>query len=652
MSEIAPTTTIDSTTLTYLRELRTAYPTIDAALARIAVLRSSLTLPKGAIHVISDVHGEYKKLRHVVNNASGSLRPLVSKLFQQTLSEREQLQLLGFIYYPRESFLYYSKTQATRAHTLALTRKIIRMELSIIRSLAQSYPLHEIAALLPSQYLQVFRELILSPQFDRSDEHFNAILDSFIEHGRELDLLRLTARLIRNLAISELIVAGDLGDRGERIDKAIDFLTRQPHVSITWGNHDVSWMAACLGHGASVATVIRMSLRYGRITQLEEGYGIPLEPVAKLVATDYANDPATQFTCKDIGDRDAQLLARMQKAMAVIQFKLDGQLIARNPHFKLAHRDILSSISADRAHVTINGTQYPLIDSQLPTVDPANPLALTKNEETCLRSLINSFTNSPTLWRHMSYLARKGSMWLVRDNTLIFHGCVPCDSQGNFMPFEIDGISYTGKALFGAIEVAVQRAFQARRTSDLDLLWYLWCGPLSPLFGKDKIATFESYFIADKGLLHEHKDPYFALIHEVGFCEKVLREFSVDTARGLIVNGHVPVKIEAGESPIKRSGRAVTIDGAFSEAYGDKGYTLVLHPDRSYLALHHHFQSVEDTVENGTDMIPETLELNRHTKVRLIGDTEQGSEIRQQIKLLETLIQAYEENKIEPLSEV
>ena len=650
MSAAPSATKIDPVTLIYLRELRSTYPTIDAALARVAVLRSSLTLPKGAIHVISDVHGEYKKLRHVVNNASGSLRPLVSKLFKDTLSEREQLQLLGFIYYPRESFLYYSGTQVSHADTIALARKIVHMELSIIRCLAQNYPLHTVAELLPSQYLQVFRELILSPQFDRSDAHFNAILDSFIEHGRELDLLRLTARLIRNLAVSELIVAGDLGDRGERIDKAIDFLMRQPHVSITWGNHDVSWMAACLGHEASIATVMRMSLRYGRLSQLEEGYGIPLEPVAKLVAADYSNDPASRFTCKDIGDRDPLLLARMQKAMAVIQFKLEGQLIARNPHFKLKHRDILSSISKNCSQVQIDGAEYTLVDSSLPTVDPSTPLALNAHEESCIQALVSSFTNSPTLWRHMSYLARKGSMWLVRDNTLIFHGCVPCDSTGKFMPFEIDGKSYAGKALFEAIEVSVQRAFQSRSLTDLDLLWYLWCGPLSPLFGKDKIATFESYFIADKELLHEKKDPYFSLIHEQAFCEKVMREFSVDSSRGLIVNGHVPVKIEAGESPIKRSGRAVTIDGAFSEAYGDKGYTLVLQPDRSYLALHHHFESIEDTVQNGTDMIPETLELAHHERIRCIADTEQGSEIQEQILLLEKLIQAYKENKIEPLS--
>lgn len=649
MPALLPPKKIDPSTLLYLRELRNTYPTIDAALARIAVLRSSLTLPKGAIHVISDVHGEYKKLRHVVNNASGSLRPLVSALFQDTLSEKEQLQLLGFIYYPRESFLHYSRNQNNRADTVALARKIIRMELSIIRSLAQNYPLHAVAELLPSQYLQVFRELILSPQFDRSEAHFNAIVDSFIEHGRELDLLRLTARLIRNLAISELVVAGDLGDRGERIDKAIDFLTRQPHVSITWGNHDVSWMAACLGHEASIATVLRMSLRYGRISQLEEGYGIPLEPVAKLVAAEYASDPASRFECKDIGDRDPLLLARMQKAMAVIQFKLEGQLIARNPSYNLTHRDILSTIRADWSRVSIAGKEYALIDSQLPTVDPAAPLKLTTHEENCLRSLVSSFTNSPTLWRHMSYLARKGAMWLVRDDTLIFHGCVPSDAEGNFIALEIDGVRHSGRALFEAIEVATQRAFQLRRISDLDLLWYLWCGPLSPLFGKDKIATFESYFIDDKELLHERKDPYFTLIHERAFCEKVLQEFGVTSSRGLIVNGHVPVKIEAGESPIKRSGRAVTIDGAFSEAYGDKGYTLVLQPDRSYLALHHHFHSVEDTVQNGTDMIPETLELTRHVPIRRIADTEQGHEIERQIELLERLIQAYEENKIEPL---
>lgn len=639
----------DPATVLYLRELRASYPTLDAALAKIAVLSSSLTLPKGTIHVISDVHGEYKKLRHVVNNASGSLRPLVSNLFRALLSEKEQLRLLSFVYYPRESFLHLSEQIRGLQELREVVESIVRAELILIRSLAQNYPLHRVAAVLPTQYTQVFRELILSPQFERSEEHFRAIIRTFTQHERELDLLRLTARIVRNLAISELVVAGDLGDRGERIDRSIDFIMRQPHVAVTWGNHDTSWMGACLGHGACIATVVRLSLRYGRIAQLEEGYGIPLEPVARLVSACYSTDPALQFKCKEVGDRDALLLARMQKAMAIIQFKLEGQLIARNSHFRLGSRDLISCVKQERGTVCIDGKEYPLQDTFLPTFDPSNPLTLNPQESECMRSLTESFISSPTLWKQMTFLARKGSMALVRDSTLIFHGCIPCDDEGNFSPLEIDGVPRKGRELFDAIEVSVQRAFMSKRQADLDLLWYLWCGPLSPLFGKDKIATFELYFVADPATHKEMKNHYFNLIHEVGFCDHVLREFGVDPERGLIVNGHVPVKIEAGESPLKRSGKAVTIDGAFSEAYGDKGYTLVLQPERTYLALHNHFQSVEDTVKNGTDMIPETHELRSYTEPRLTSDTEEGRDIEAQIALLELLIRAYRENKVEQL---
>ena len=637
----------DEITLLYLRELRTVYPTTEDALAKIALLSATLTLPKGTIHVISDVHGEYKKLRHVVNNASGSLKPLVSDLFTKTLSEQEQLRLLSFIYYPRESFLFYCNDSVSSEQRREIVSLNLSAMLQIVRALATSYPLHEVAELLPQHYLQLFRELILSPQFNRSPEHFSSILESFISHGRELDLLRLTARIIRNLAIDELIVAGDLGDRGARIDKSIDFISRQPHVSITWGNHDTSWMAASLGHAASIATVVRLSLRYGRLSQLEEGYGIPLEPIAKLVAAHYAEDPAVQFACKDIGDRDALLLARMQKAIAIMQFKLEAQLIARNTHFELSHRDLISQLNLAQGTVTIENILYPLLDSTLPTIDPARSTALSLHEEACLAALTESFTNSAVLWKHMSYVAQKGSMAIIRDHALIFHGCVPCDAAGNFIEFSVDGVARKGKELFNALELSVQRAFQSKRQQDLDLLWYLWCGPLSPLFGKDKLATFELYFVGDKKAQHEEKNPYFSLIHEAAFCDKVLREFSVDEKDGLIVNGHVPVKIEQGESPLKRCGKAVTIDGAFSEAYGDKGYTLVLQPGRTYLALHNHFDSVDDAIGNGTDMIPEIQELKTYPAPRRISDTERGSAILQQISLLELLIRAYRENKIE-----
>jgi fructose-1,6-bisphosphatase-3 len=339
----------------------------------------------------------------------------------------------------------------------------------------------------------------------------------------------------------------------------------------------------------------------------------------------------------------------MQKAMAVMQFKLEAQLIARNPHFSLHHRDLFSQVDHTSGVIRIDANTYPLLDTVFPTVDATSPTVLNAAEQSCLAALTESFLSSPVLWRHMSYVAKKGRMHLIRDYALIFHGCVPCNEHGEFLELSIDGVSRKGKELFDAIAVAVQRAFQFKRTEDLDLLWYLWCGPLSPLFGKDKIATFEAYFIEDSATHHEEKNPYFTLIHEEWFCQKVLNEFGVAHAHGLIVNGHVPVKIEKGESPLKRCGKAVTIDGAFSEAYGDKGYTLVLQPEQAFLALHHHFTSIDDAIQRGVDMIPEIQILASYPTPRLIGDTERGREIRQEIALLELLMKAYRENRIEEL---
>ena len=634
--------------LPYLRELTKVYPSIDSALARIAVLSSSLTLPKGSVHVISDVHGEDKKLRHVVNNASGNLRHLVQQVLGGTLSERDQLRLLSFIYYPRESYQHFLSANLSAAEKREIVIHLIGAKLEIIRSLSSRYRLDAVAQVLPAQYLQVFRELILGPQFDRNPEHFASLIDVFIEHRRDLELLRLTARVVRNLSISELIVAGDLGDRGPRIDKSIEFISRQPHVSITWGNHDTVWMGACLGQRACIATVIRLSLRYGNLAQLEEGYGIPLDSLERLAENIYGDDPAERFVCKNPGIRDPFLLARMQKAIAIIQFKLDAQTSRRNPHYQLAHRDLLNHVDPTKGTVILNDQSLPLLDSHFPTVTSHGPIELSPEEEETISTLRDAFMQSATLWRHMNYMARKGHMYLCRDHALIFHGCLPVDEKGAPLQLQIGGIHYKGRALFDAIEEAVQRAFQFQAPEDLDLLWYLWCGPLSPLFGKDKIATFEGYFLADPATHHEEKNPYFKLIHEVWFCDEVLKEFGMSPDGGLIVNGHVPVKIEKGESPVKKSGKAVTIDGAFSEAYGDKGYTLVLESERTYLALHHHFESVEDSIARGTDMVPSIQNLATFSPGRTVADTEAGADIRNQIALLKALIAAYRKNQITP----
>jgi len=473
-----------------------------------------------------------------------------------------------------------------------------------------------------------------------------AIVDELQRRGRVLHLVHLIGRLVRNLAIYELIIGGDCWDRGPRGDRVVDYLRQQPNVSFIWGNHDAAWLGAGLGHEALICHVLRVSLRYRRLAQIDEGYSIPFTPLEYLANTLYADDPATQFMPKEQGMRPMPLVARMQKAAAVMQFKLEGQMIARNPHWQMDHRRLLHRIDPAAGTIEVDGVTYPLQDRNLPTIDPTDPYALSPEERACMDRLRHSFTSSQKLWEHLRYIVRHGSMYLDRDDHLIFHGCVPCDEFGGFLPFEIDGRPVAGRALFDAIERVVLRAVDRREPKDLDFLWYLWAGPRSPLFGKDRIATFERDFIADKHPHEEHKNPYFALIHERQFCEKVLREFGVDPNRGLIVNGHVPVKIEKGESPLKRSGKAITIDGAFSEAYGDHGYTLVLEADRTVLAKHHHFESVDAAIRDGVDIVPSVTVIRECAPARRVADTERGKEMRHTVRMLERLIEAYRENRL------
>jgi fructose-1,6-bisphosphatase-3 len=334
----------------------------------------------------------------------------------------------------------------------------------------------------------------------------------------------------------------------------------------------------------------------------------------------------------------------MQKAAAIMQFKLEGQVIARNPQWEMGHRRLLHRIDFAKGTIEVDGAVYPLKDAHLPTVDPKDPYALSAEERACMDRLRHSFVSSQKLWEHLRWMVRHGSMYLNRDDHLIFHGCVPSDEFGGFLAMEVDGRSVAGKGMFDAIEKVVLRATEGREEKDLDFLWYLWGGPRSPLFGKDRIATLERDFIEDKDPHEERKDPYFALIHEREFCEKVLREFGVDPGRGLIVNGHVPVKIEKGESPLKRSGKAITIDGAFSEAYGDHGYTLVLEADRTLLAKHHHFESVDAAIKQGVDIVPSVTIIREWSPARRVADTERGMETRATVRMLERLIEAYRNN--------
>lgn len=629
-----------------LRALSGRFPDVDSATAEIARLAAVLTLPKGTVHVISDVHGEDKKLRHVINNASGTLRPLVQSLFASKMSAEELQEFLTLIFYPAEVVEHLGKTLTDPEALREYCTRTLRNEFELVRVLAARYSLKRAMEVFPPEYRELMSEMLHEPTTDRDQAFVEAIVDELLRHGRALYLVHLTARLVRNLAIYELIIGGDCWDRGPRGDRVLDYLRQQPKVSFIWGNHDVAWLGACLGHEALICHVLRISLRYRRLGQLDEGYSIPLTPLEHLARTVYADDPASGFFPKSSGLRPDLLVARMQKAAAVMQFKLEGQVIDRNPHWGMEHRRLLHRIDRAGKRIEVDGVWYPLKDAYLPTLDPEDPYRLTDEEALCVERLRRSFVSSQKLWEHMQYLVRRGSMYLVRDGCLVFHGCVPVDRAGQSLTMEIDGEALGGRPLFDAISKAILRSAERRETRDLDLLWYLWGGERSPLFGKDRITTLERDFVAEKATHHETKNPYFELIHETWFCDQILREFGVDPESGLIVNGHVPVKIETGENPVKRSGKAITIDGAFSEAYGDRGYTLVLEADRTLLAEHSHFESVEAAIRDGVDIIPKVSVVKTWDRPHRMADTERGDQIRCEIRMLERLIDAYRNNDL------
>ncbi len=632
--------------LAYLRPWSERFPNVDAAMAEIARLSAVLTLPKGTIHIISDIHGEDQKLRHVINNASGSLRPLAEKLFAGRIEPAEFEAFLTLIFYPAEVTQRLEREIRTPESLRSFAVTTLRHLFELARTLATRYSLKRAMTVFPVEYRELLSEMLHEPSTERESEFLAAIVEELARRGRLWRLIHVTGRLVRNLAIYELIIGGDCWDRGPRGDRVVDYLRQQPNVSFVWGNHDVAWLGASLGHEALICHVLRVSLRYRRLGQIDEGYSIPLTPLEHLARTVYASDPAAHFKPKATGMRPDDIVARMQKAVAVMQFKLEGQVITRNPSWMMEQRRLLHRIDPATGTIEVDGVRYSLRDRLFPTINPSDPYALTPEELICLQRLRHSFVNSQKLGEQMRYLVDHGAMYLIRDDHLIFHGCVPVDEQGDFLPMLIDGVPYRGRALFDTLEKVLVRVIDFPNDQDLDVLWYLWSGPCSPLFGKDRITTFERDFIEDKESHHEHKNPYFSLIHDAPFCDKILTEFGVNTSHGLIVNGHVPVKIEKGESPLKRSGKAITIDGAFSEAYGDHGYTLVLESDRTYLALHHHFESVEAAVRDGVDIIPSVSTVRVWNQPRRNADTERGSAFRSQILLLERLIEAYRNNDL------
>lgn len=618
-------------------------------MSEISLLQAKLTLPKGRVHIISDVHGDDRKLRHVVNNASGGLCNLVDEVFGSELSEEEKTIFLGFLYYPVEKMRTYQGRLEDSEWRLRKTKKLLRLQFRLVRSLAKTVSKDDLVGLMKEEFKVLYIALLDEISFGRDPGYVDSMVDALADYDQDIIALHEASRLVRNLVVSEVVVAGDLFDRGERGDRVIHYLRNQPKVSFTWGNHDITWMGATLGSEVLIATVLRISLRYLRLWQLEEGYGILLSPLAKLAKTVYGDDPATCFFPKRSSDfMDEELVARMHKAIAILELKLSSEVIERNPDWGMEDRRHLHLIDYEAGTITLEGQCHTLRDCHFPTVNPADPYALSEEERVCLDRLRESFVSSQRLWEHMLFVVRQGSMSLVRDEALIFHGCVPTNEDGSFRKVRVAGQECSGSELFQELEKIVRRTYRAGAQSaveDLDYYYWLWAHGDSPLFGKAKMTTFERYFIAEPATHKEVKDAYFHKIHDADFCKKVGRAFGVGD-EVLIVNGHVPVQVEKGEDPVKKGGNAVTIDGAFSEAYGDHGYTLVMGPNGIRLAEHSHFESIAHFLENDDDLIPKLRELRRYQPARLLADTRESEDIQAQLSSLNSLLLAYRSGEV------
>lgn len=646
----------------YLRLLSEKFPNCNAVVSEMINLRAILSLPKGTEHFVSDLHGASNAFIHMIKNASGVVRRKVDDIYGDTITEAEKRALCALIYYPDEriEYLHSGKLKLSDEGTNLPTikdwyRRRLHQVTDVARAVTVKYTRSKVRKLLPPSFAYVIEELLheSSIEHDRSD-YFNAIIDGIIATGSAEDLLIQMSYLIHGLTIDTMHVVGDIFDRGPGADKIMQVLSTVHDYDIQWGNHDIEWMGAAAGNPALIATVLRVSTRYANIETLEEGYGINLLPLANFAMETYGTDPCTIWQTKDFENnprltRSAQLMAKMHKAISIIQFKLEGQTILRHPEWKMNDRLLLDKINYGQGTITINGKTYPLTDSNLPTVNPAQPYQLSVEEQELMTQLERSFRKSEKMQRHLKMLYQHGSLFLVRNGFLLYHAAIPLNEDGSFMEVDVCGKKVKGRALMERIDDIVRSAYYGKgkeKANALDYMLYLWCGEGSPLYNKDKMTTFERYFIKDKELEVEKKGAYYTLSDRKDICEHILKEFGLDPEQGRIVNGHIPVRTIKGETPMRAEGKRFVIDGGFSKPYQEKtgiaGYTLIYNSHGIQLVEHEAFESREQAIISGSDINSRTL-LKDFTGHRIrIGDTDLGQELTRQLQDLQQLRQAYE----------
>ena len=636
----------------YLQLLSEKFPNAQSVVTELINLRAILSLPKGTEHFVSDLHGASNAFIHMIKNASGVVRRKVDEVYGYAMDEDEKRALCALIYYPDERIEYERTVQQDMN---AWYKKRLHQVVDIARAVTIKYSRSKVHKLLPPDYAYIIGELLHESNLEQRDRktYYAAIIDAIIETGCADQLLIAISYLIHSLTIDTLHIVGDIFDRGSGAAKILDVLSTVRDYDIQWGNHDIEWMGAMAGNMALLATVLRVSIRYANIETLEEGYGINLLPLANFAMTVYGDDPCTIWQTKDFENnprltRSAQLMAKMHKAISIIQFKLEGQTVLRHPEWQMGHRALLDKIDYAKGTITLNGKSYDLLDTNLPTIDPENPYALNQFEQDLMDQLWRSFRKSEKMQRHLRLLYEHGSLYLVRNGFLLYHAAIPLNADGSFAEADVCGKRVSGKALMDRTDEVIRQAYYgvgAEKQNALDYMLYLWEGEFSPLYHKDKMTTFERYFLADKDVQHEAKGAYFTLSDEEKICAQILEEFGLSAATGRIINGHVPVRTIKGETPMRANGKRFVIDGGFSKPYQEKtgiaGYTLIYNSHGIQLVEHESFESREQAVLSGNDIQNRTLlqDFSRH-RIR-IKDTDQGKELLEQINYLEQLLQAY-----------
>ena len=639
----------------YIRLLSNTFPTIAAASTEIINLQAILNLPKATEHFVADIHGEYEAFQHILKNASGNIKRKVNDLFGNTLREVEKRELCTLIYYPEQKLELVKASEPDINDWYHIT---LHHLVAVCRDVSSKYTRSKVRKSLPKDFSYIIQELLHERPEDKNKANYvNVIVDTIISTGRADDFIVAISNVIQRLAIDQLHILGDVYDRGPGAHRIMDLLETYHSWDITWGNHDIIWMGATAGNDACMCSVIRLSLRYANLVTLEDGYGINLVPLATFAMEAYGDDPCTEFLPKTdagtgaIDEKTRQLIAKEHKAIAVLQFKLEGQLYEKHPEWKMKGRAMLERVNYEKGTIDIDGKEYKLSSCSFPTVDPKNPNKLTKEEEILVEKLHHSFEVSEKLHKHIKLMLSHGCMYSIWNNNLLFHASIPLCEDGTMKNVEIyPGHTVSGQQLMTDVGMLIRCAFQNDSSQKMiddakDYFMYLWCGPDSPLFDKSKMATFERYFIMEKETHEEKKGYYFILRNKEEICDNILKAFGVTDPNRHIINGHVPVKAVKGESPIKANGRLMVIDGGFSQAYhhetGIAGYTLVYHSRGFQLVQHEPFTSTEDAIIRGTDIKSTTQIVEMSSRRMLVADTDKGKELNAQIDDLQELLYAY-----------